>query len=91
MKSLQLGLRNSLIKFFFLGAALALTSEGDAETLQGRRPLQRLEDVKHIIVIYQENWSFDSLYGRFPGANGYANGFDTLPQFDVKATHHIRR
>jgi phospholipase C len=26
--------------------------------------------VKHIIVIYQENWSFDSLYGRFPGANG---------------------
>ena len=91
MKSLQLGLRNSLIKFFFLGAALALTSEGDAETLQGRRPLQRLEDVKHIIVIYQENWSFDSLYGRFPGANGYTNGFDTLPQFDVKATHHIRR
>jgi phospholipase C len=85
MKSLQLGLRNSLIKFFFLGAALALTSEGGTDTVQGRRPLQRLEDVKHIIIIYQENWSFDSLYGRFPGANGYANGFDTLPQFDVKA------
>jgi phospholipase C len=23
-------------------------------------------------VIYQENWSFDSLYGLFPGANGLA-------------------
>jgi phospholipase C len=26
--------------------------------------------IKHIIVIYQENWSFDSLYGLFPRANG---------------------
>jgi phospholipase C len=26
--------------------------------------------VKHIVVIYQENWSFDGLYGSFPGANG---------------------
>jgi phospholipase C len=29
--------------------------------------------VNHIIVIYQENWSFDALYGKFPGANGIAN------------------
>ena len=29
--------------------------------------------VKHIVVIYQENWSFDALYGKFPGANGIAN------------------
>jgi phospholipase C len=38
--------------------------------------------LNHIIVIYQENWSFDSLYGQFPGVNGLANGFDTLPQTD---------
>src|SRR5258708_2573304 len=38
--------------------------------------------VKHIVVIYQENWSFDSLYGQFPGVNGLQNGFDTLPQLD---------
>ncbi|HWB65113.1 MAG TPA: alkaline phosphatase family protein [Chitinophagales bacterium] len=25
--------------------------------------------IKHIVVIYQENWSFDGLYGNFPGAN----------------------
>ncbi|MEA2786454.1 MAG: hypothetical protein QOF71_2558 [Candidatus Eremiobacteraeota bacterium] len=29
--------------------------------------------IKNVIVIYQENWSFDSLYGRFPGANGLNN------------------
>lgn len=32
-----------------------------------------LERINHVIVIYQENWSFDSLYGKFPGANGLAN------------------
>src|SRR5215471_19190179 len=32
----------------------------------------KLNQVKHIVVIYQENWSFDSLYGLFPRANGLA-------------------
>jgi phospholipase C len=36
-------------------------------------PDPKLRPIKHIIVIYQENWSFDSLYGLFPGANGLAN------------------
>src|SRR5260370_40798553 len=31
-----------------------------------------LRQIKHIVVIYQENWSFDSLNGLFPGANGLA-------------------
>jgi phospholipase C len=44
--------------------------------------LRLRQRVQHIIVIYQENWSFDSLYGQFPGANGLQNGFDTLPQLD---------
>ena len=32
-----------------------------------------LAKIRHIVVIYEENWSFDSLYGHFPGANGIAN------------------
>jgi len=34
---------------------------------------QRLEEakkIKYLIIIFQENWSFDSLFGTFPGANG---------------------
>jgi hypothetical protein len=27
----------------------------------------RLKEINHIVVIYQKNWSFDSLYGNFPG------------------------
>ena len=34
---------------------------------------QPLNNIDHIIVVYQENWSFDALYGNFPGANGRAS------------------
>jgi acid phosphatase len=44
--------------------------------------------VKHVVVIYQENWSFDGLYGSFPGANGVANAAPTTPQRD-KVTHAL--
>src|SRR3954454_5319307 len=37
--------------------------------------------INHVIVIYQENWSFDGLYGNFPGANGLAN-VGTVTQVD---------
>src|SRR6188472_1672244 len=30
-------------------------------------------DVKHIVVIYEENHSFDNLYGGWEGVNGLAN------------------
>lgn len=39
-------------------------------------------NIQHFIVIYQENWSFDALYGHFPGADNLDNAGDTIPQFD---------
>lgn len=39
-----------------------------------------------MIVIYQENWSFDGLYGKFPGANGIANAGDALKQVKKDGT-----
>jgi phospholipase C len=41
-----------------------------------------LDKINHIIVIYQENRSFDSLYGKFPGANGFANAGAAVRQVD---------
>ena len=41
-----------------------------------------IEKINHVIVIYQENWGFDSLYGFFPGANGIANAGETVKQVD---------
>jgi phospholipase C len=44
-----------------------------------------LSQIDHFVVIYQENWSFDGLYGSFPGANGLSSATDAngnlLPQF----------
>jgi phospholipase C len=67
----------------FLGPSAAVLAKDQQRPLNGNA-LQRL---RHIIVIYQENWSFDSLYGQFPGASGYAYGFDTLPQYDKTAMY----
>ena len=41
-----------------------------------------LDAINHIIVVYQENWSFDGLYGKFPGANGLQNAGATIRQVD---------
>jgi phospholipase C len=41
-----------------------------------------LQKINHLIVIYQENWSFDSLYPSYPGANGNANAGAALQQVD---------
>ena len=41
-----------------------------------------LDRINHVVVIYQENWSFDTIFGKFPGANGLANAGDTVKQTD---------
>src|SRR5262249_4462572 len=39
--------------------------------------------INHVIVIYEENHSFDNLYGQFPDANGLANATAaTMTQMD---------
>lgn len=64
--------------------AIGLSSCSVAFAKENDHGLQRL---RHIIVIYQENWSFDALYGQFPGASGYAYSFDTMPQYDKSSMY----
>lgn len=46
-------------------------------------PADPLSNIDHFIIVYQENWSFDALYGNFPGANGLANASSgSLNQID---------
>ncbi len=49
-------------------------------------PLARID---HVVVIYQENWSFDGLFGKFPGANGIANAGDTIKQTDLNGQPYL--
>src|SRR4051794_17044776 len=41
-----------------------------------------IDQINHVIVIYQENWGFDSLYPYFPGADGIANAGDSVKQVE---------
>jgi len=56
----------ALASLFALTALPAAGSESD----HGQSPLGK---INHIVVIYQENHSFDNLYGGWEGVNGLAN------------------
>src|SRR5690349_8690088 len=63
-------------------AAILFVALPSATGITSARAARPLDEINHIIVIYQENWSFDSLYGEFPGANGIANAGSTANQVD---------
>jgi phospholipase C len=58
------------------GAALTDASTSDAAAPAG------LSQVNHVVVIFLENWSFDSLYAEFQGADGLAGALAAPPQID---------
>ncbi|MBV8172457.1 MAG: alkaline phosphatase family protein [Candidatus Eremiobacteraeota bacterium] len=49
-----------------------LTGDRPATALAAARP-PGIDKIDHVIVIYQENWSYDGLYGKFPGSNNLAS------------------
>src|SRR6266496_4371463 len=75
---------HSVRKLAWLGALLAViaTISCGGGTSTKSPPAAGLEKINHVIVVYQENWSFDGLYGKFPGANGIANAGDAANQVD---------
>ncbi len=46
-------------------------------------PQPQLGQAGHIIVIYQENHSFDNLFGSWPGAEGLSSPTANIPQIDA--------
>src|SRR5437764_7239238 len=45
-------------------------------------PAAALSRIGHIVVIFEENRSFDNMFGLFPGANGLAAAGDAAVQID---------
>jgi phospholipase C len=61
------------------------------ELLEGRALLDAaagIHTIKHVVIVMQENRSFDSYFGTFPGADGYpmVNGQIAVSNYDP-ATH----
>src|SRR5580693_5461818 len=75
------------LSIMIVAAIVAASQPLRADDAAARAP-DKLADfrrhVNHIIVIYQENWSFDGLYGTFPGATGIANAGAAARQVDMQ-------
>jgi phospholipase C len=59
--------------------ALTNATSGESATSTGARP-GGIHNIKHIVIIMQENRSFDTYFGTFPGADGIPmqNGVPTV-------------
>jgi phospholipase C len=65
------------------GAGAVASTSAAVQAAGSRATAAGLKKVKHIVVIYLENWSFDSLYGLFPGADGLAQARSAPQQVDA--------
>ena len=62
---------------------LALAGCSSAQTAATPNPRKAAAQVNHVVVIFEENWSFDGLFGKYPGANGIDNAGPVV-QLDKK-------
>lgn len=67
-----------VVPLILLAGAVSSSGAADQSTLLR-------EKIQHIIVIYQENWSFDALYAKFPGAEGSTGPVHQLQYGEVDA------
>jgi acid phosphatase len=67
--------RRSLAMLALVAGALALFVAQAGSSAEAKPPTagQKLEKVKHVVVIYEENHSFDNLYGGWEGVNGLSS------------------
>ena len=68
--SMKHAMKNSVSVLALICAGLPAILAGDASAQGGPVGIANIDTV---VVIYAENRSFDSLYGSFPGANGWQN------------------
>jgi acid phosphatase len=62
------------------GASFAADSKKKPPPKPKPKPVQPLQKIKHFVVIYEENHSFDNLYGGWEGVNGLNNATSHVTQ-----------
>src|SRR3954454_12837495 len=67
---------NAWLRAVALAVLLASATPARAQPASG----DTLARIGHIVVIFEENRSFDNFFGRFPRANGIANAGDKAIQ-----------
>jgi phospholipase C len=72
--------RRLLVVLGTLSLALSLLSSSAATAARPAQPGD--VPIDHLIIFYQENHTFDNLYGQFPGANGLDKPSARIEQVD---------
>src|SRR5260370_12797492 len=67
-------------------SAVGSATNGPAPVERGRVAAEGMGKLNHVVVIVLENWTFDSLYAEFPGADGLANALKAPPQVDPQTS-----
>lgn len=64
-----------MVRWIFLFSfSLLFAERSKPEPVQySNAQLEGAKKIKHLIVIFQENWSFDGLYGTFPNVDGISS------------------
>ncbi|HEV2027455.1 MAG TPA: alkaline phosphatase family protein [Candidatus Dormibacteraeota bacterium] len=75
-RSLRRILAFAIGSFTVMAAGPLMTAVQASEGNNGERNLGGLAGINHLVVIYDENHSFDNLYGFFKGANGISQASD---------------
>ncbi len=72
--------------------AVTQTTSGAPQPCMGACARARIHKIKHVVIIMQENRSFDSYFGTFPGADGIpmSNGVPTVCLPDPAAGGCVR-
>ncbi len=63
-------------------ALCVLIATGSPAAAAETRAPRGIDAIRHILVIYLENHSFDNMFGLFPGAAGLPGTSDLVPQVD---------
>jgi phospholipase C len=50
--------------------------------VRAQTPPTGIEKINHVVIIFMENWTFDGLYSKFPGANGLQDPSSHIVQVD---------
>src|ERR671938_733459 len=75
-RGIGMHIRHGALTAAFVSVVLGISAAA-AQT-----PDAKLANIGHIVIIFEENRSFDNMFGLFPGANGLEAARDSAPQVD---------
>ncbi|MES2345206.1 MAG: alkaline phosphatase family protein [Chlamydiota bacterium] len=77
-------MKNLIFLICLIPAFILAKRQVPERVISTKEQLDSAKKIEHLIVIFQENWSFDTLYGNFPHVNGLKEAsLESKTQVDI--------